>query len=260
MHADRWRAVAACWLAALAFVSADARAAGEPQALDLWLGGRETTVDFFVPTAAAGAATRDAVILAHGFTRHRATMTGHAERLVREGYIVAVPDLPYFWHSGDNAAALRDLVRILLDGKHAPPASRVVLVGFSAGGLAALLAADAPGVAGYVGLDPFDRPSGLGRDAAKKLQLPAYLIRAPSSRCNAFSIAEPWREALPKLVADRVVDHATHCDFESPTDWLCKAACGGTDDARRQSISDALVASVRALLPPRSPQAAPPPD
>ncbi len=222
-------------------------ATAQTKSVDLWLGGRETTVDVVVPDGEA----RDAVVLAHGFTRHRGTLIGHAERLARAGFLVAVPDLPYFWHSGDNARALRDLVRVLVEGKAAPPVARVVLVGFSAGGLAALLAADAPGVAGYVGLDPFDRPSGLGLDAAKKLPLPAYLLRAPSSRCNAFAIAAPWKDALPKLAADRVFDGATHCDFESPTDWLCRAACGGTDEARRKAIGEALDAAVRAMLPPR---------
>lgn len=237
-------------LIALALAPA-APSLGSAQAIDLWLGGRETTVDVFVPAGTAPGSPRDAVILAHGFSRDRGSMAGHGERVAAMGFVVAVPDLPFYWHSGDNARALRDLVRMLRAGKFAPAAQRVVLVGFSAGGLAALLAADEPGVAGYVGLDPFDRPSGLGREAAKKLAVPAYLLRAPSSRCNAFSIAAPWREALPKLVADRVFEHATHCDFEFPTDGLCRAACGGTDDARRKKIAAAMDEAVRALLPPR---------
>jgi len=245
-------AVVTLLAALLCVVMAAARAepqAAAPQAvvpgsIDLWLNERETTVDVFTPAAPA----RDAVILAHGFTRTRITMTGHAERLAREGLLVVAPDLPYFWHSGDNATALRDLIAMLLAGKFAPPVSRVVLVGFSAGALATLLAADAPGVAGYVGLDPFDRPSGIGRDAAKKFDRPAYLLRAPGSRCNAFAVAEPWKTAFPKLVEDRVVPEATHCDFESPTDWVCRSACGGTDDARRKTIGDALDAAVRGIL------------
>jgi dienelactone hydrolase len=237
-------------LAAVAtlLVLAAGQARADARSVDLWLGGRETTVDIFLPPPGTSTPACDAVILAHGFTRSRASMTGHAARLAREGLVVAVPDLPYFWHSGDNAAALRDLVAALSRGTFTPPAARVVLVGFSAGGLAALLAADAPGVVGYVGLDPFDRPSGIGLAAAKKLQLPAYLLRASASACNAYSIAEPWRTAFPKLVMDRVVPGATHCDFEWPTDWLCRAACGGTDDARRKEIGDALVDAVRALL------------
>ena len=237
------RLLAALLCLAAAFAHAQAPAAAA-KSIDLWLNERETTVDVFTPAAPA----RDAVILAHGFTRTRITMTEHAERLAREGLLVVAPDLPYYWHSGDNAKALRDLVAMMLAGKFAPPVSRVVLVGFSAGGLAALLAADSPGVAGYIGLDPFDRPSGIGRDAAKKLERPAYLIRAPGSRCNAFAIAEPWKTAFPKLVQDRVVPEATHCDFESPTDWVCRAACGGSDDARRKTIADAIDGAVRGIL------------
>jgi dienelactone hydrolase len=241
--------VAALFAVLLFFAAASARAetpSPPPKSIDLWLNERETTVDVFTPASPS----RDAVILAHGFTRTRITMTDHAERLAREGLLVVAPDLPYFWHSGDNAQALRHLIAMMLAGKFAPPVSRVVLVGFSAGGLAALLAADAPGVVGYIGLDPFDRPSGLGRDAAKKLQKPAYLIRAPGSRCNAFAVAEPWKTAFPKLAEDRVVPEATHCDFESPTDWVCRSACGGTDEARRKTIADALSAAVRGILAP----------
>jgi dienelactone hydrolase len=241
--------IVALFAAFIAVLTPAAPAMAQTRSIDIWLGGRETTADMFVPERA----TRDAVILAHGFTRHRGTMTAHAERLAREGNLVVVPDMPFFWHSGDNARALRDLVRMLLDGTLAPPVSRIVLVGFSAGGLAALLATDAPGVVGYVGLDPFDRPSGLGLDVAKKLALPAYLLRAPSSRCNAFAIAAPWKDAFPQLAADRVFEGATHCDFEAPTDGLCRAACGGTDEAQRKRIGDALDGAVRALLPARAP-------
>jgi pimeloyl-ACP methyl ester carboxylesterase len=177
-------------------------------------------------------------------------MTGHAERLAAAGFAVAVPDLPFYWHPGDNARALRDLVRLLRAGRLGPAAPRVVLVGFSAGGLAALLAADEAGVAGYVGLDPYDRPGGLGREAAKELAIPAYLLRAPPSRCNAYASAAPWREALAQLRADRVFEQATHCDFEWPTDAICRAACGGTDETRRRAIAAALDAAVIAMLRP----------
>jgi dienelactone hydrolase len=230
-------------------VLACGNACAEPVALDAWLGGRETTVDLYAPAAPA----QDAVILAHGFARHRGTLAGHAERLAREGVLVAVPDLPYFQDPSANAAALRDLVHALVAGKLAPPVARVVLVGFSAGALSALLAADTPGVAGYVGLDPFDRASGLGRDAAAALAVQAHLLRAPASRCNGQAAAAPWKDALPMLVEDRVIVDATHCDFESPTDVLCRAACGGSDDARRSAIADALSEAVRSLLAPRAP-------
>lgn len=74
--------------------------------------------------------------------------------------------------------------------------------GFSAGGLSSLLAADTPGVIGFVGLDPFDRTmtgeaERLGLAAAGRLQTEAMLQRAPS-----HSVA---RQKLPSGSTTRYV-------------------------------------------------------
>lgn len=221
-----------------------------PATLELVLGGRTARVDVRAPEAGRG--SRDAVILAHGFTRSRDTMAGHAAAVARAGYWAVAPDLPYLVDSRDNARAIRDLVAALRNGAAGPPIERIVLVGFSAGGLAALLAADAPGVVGFVGLDPFDRPSGVGRDAARRLETPAWLLRGPSARCNAYSIAEPWVAALPNLVRDQSLAEASHCDFEDPTDRLCEFVCGNADPARQAAVQAFLLEAVRgALAKPR---------
>ncbi len=172
--------------------------------------------------------------------------------LARDGYWVVVPDLPYLMDSRDNAVALRDLIQQLQHGAAGEPLDRFVLVGFSAGGLSALLAADAPGVVGYVGLDPFDRPGGVGLEAARKLTIPAFLLRGPSAACNAYSIAEPWVKALPNLVEDRQFAAASHCDFESPTDRVCTFVCGDTNPRNQAAVSEFLRRSVRRAMPPDS--------
>jgi pimeloyl-ACP methyl ester carboxylesterase len=188
------------------------------------------------------------VILAHGFTRSRETMAGHAAAISRGGLWAVAPDLPYAVDSRDNAKALRDLIAALRGGAAGQPLGRFVLVGFSAGGLAAILAADTPGVVGYVGLDPFDRPGGVGREAARRLQVPVWLLRGPSSRCNAYAIAEPWVEVLPNLVVDRVLPEASHCDFEDPTDRLCEFVCGRADPARQAAVQAFLLEAVRGAM------------
>lgn len=222
-----------------------------PVTLEIALAGRQTQVDVSAPVTAAPK-SRDAVILAHGFTRSRASMTGHAAALARSGLWAVAPDLPFVMDSRDNARALRDLIEALRGGAAGEPLDRFVLVGFSAGGLAALLAADAPGVVGYVGLDPFDRPGGVGLDAARRLQVPVWLLRGPSARCNAYAIAEPWVEALPNLVLDRVHTEASHCDFEDPTDRLCEFVCGRADPVRQAAVQAFLLEAVRgALAAPR---------
>ncbi len=225
---------------------ARAQTAAQPvvRAVELRLAGRQTVIDLYEPLAVS----HDAVVLVHGFTRTRQTMSEHARQLVTLGVLAVAPQMPFFFDSRDNARALRDLIASLRRGDYAPPVTRIVLVGFSAGGLAALLAADAPGVVGYLGLDPFDRPSRIGLDTARRLQTPTELLRAPSSACNAFSIAAPWSTALPRLVADRVLPAASHCDFEAPTDWICRTLCGRPDAARQAVVSEVLRNAARRWL------------
>lgn len=232
-----------------------AHAATVAETLELTLAERRTQVDFYLP--AGKLPPRGAVILAHGFTRTRATMTGHAAALAETGVVAVVPDLPFLTDSRSNARALTDLVARLRRGEDTVPVARVVLVGFSAGGLAALLAADAPGVVGYLGLDPFDRPGGVGRDKAITLTIPARLLWAPASACNAYSIAAPWSKVLRQLEEDRVLEGATHCDFESPTDRLCQMVCGSVDPARQQAVREAILLAVQGWLPTSVSTAAP---
>jgi hypothetical protein len=82
------------------------------------------------------------------------------------------------------------------------------------------------------------------------------LLRAPSSRCNARAVAAPWGKALPALLSDRVIDSASHCDFESPTDWMCRLACGDTDPARQSIVRAGLMEAMDRWLP-REPAADP---
>jgi pimeloyl-ACP methyl ester carboxylesterase len=216
----------------------------QPRTVDVMLDQQPTVADLYGP----GRPTTGAVILVHGFLRTRATMAGHAAALATEGVLAVVPDMPYVTDSRKNARALADLVGQLRAGMLGPAVERVVLVGFSAGGLAALLAADTPGVVGYVGLDSFDRPGGVGLEAARKLATPARLLRAPPSLCNAYSISSPWSAALRTLIEDRVIEGATHSDFESPTDQFVETVCGKADPARQAIVRQTLHQAVREWL------------
>lgn len=215
-----------------------------PIVVDFTLTGRPVQADLYRPEGPP----RGAVVLAHGFLRHRATMAGHADALAQQGLLALVPDLPYITDSRENGAALVELIARIRAGALGQPVDRIVLVGFSAGGLSTLLAAASPGVVGYVGLDAFDRPGGVGLAAAKVLRTPAILLRGPPSFCNAFGIATPWALVLPNLVDERVIDGTSHCDFESPTDSWCTLACGATDPARQRTIREALLTALNRLL------------
>ncbi len=220
--------------------------------------GHRVTLDVY----ATAQAPRGGAILSHGFTRSRRTLAGHAQALADAGVLVLTPDLPCTFDFRCNGRALAALVAQLRQGGvYGPPVERVMLVGFSAGGLSSLLAADAPGVVGYVGLDPFDRvfdrvvdrtASGesqrLGLTTAARLHTEALLLRAPPSSCNAGAVAADWASVLPVLWRDEVIPGATHCDFESPTDWICRLACGDTDPARQQRVRDSLLQAAQRWL------------
>jgi dienelactone hydrolase len=232
-------------------------AAGGPAAaqttMTLSVADREVRLDVHRPAGAV----RGAAILSHGFTRSRTTLGGHAAALAREGVLALTPDLPHTFDFRRNAQALAELVsRLRAGGAFGAPLDRVVLIGFSAGALSSLLAAATPGVVGYVGLDPFDRVSSdgqaLGLDFARGLRTEALLLRAPPSRCNAQAVAQPWGAALQRLREDRLIEGASHCDFESPTDWMCRLACGQTDPRRQAAVREALIEAVRHWLPDRA--------
>lgn len=232
-----WCLLIGAWIMALPVVA-------QVRTLELALTGRVVPVELFYPASSP----RGAVVLAHGFMRSRRNMGGHAAALARAGWLAIVPELPYRTSSRDNARALVELIAQVRAGALGASIDKIVLVGFSAGGLATLLAASSPGVVGYIGLDPFDRPGGEGLAAARTLSTPAVLLRGPAAFCNAYRISEPWSAALPALVEERSIEHASHCDFESPSDRWCTVFCGVTDPARQQEVRSALLAAVQRFL------------
>lgn len=230
--------------AALVATFAFATHANEMRTMDLATGGSSIAVD--VHLAASGAPPRGGVVFAHGLMRSREMMAGFAQEMASRGLVAVAADLPAITDARTNAQALRDVVAALRAGKFSAPVDHVVLVGFSMGGLWSVLAADAPGVVGWVGLDPVDLPDARGLEAARALRIPATLVRAPATPCNAYGSAAPWGKAFAQPAGDTLVADATHCDFESPTDIWCRFFCGESDAAREGRVREALVAAVMA--------------
>ena len=209
------------------------------------INGTSVEVDVYKPIGPQ----KGAAILTHGFTRSRTTMGEHAQALAARGVLAITPDMPCTFDFRCNASAITEMVSLLRNTTTFGSSNqRVMLVGFSAGGLSSLLAADTSGVVGYVGLDPFDRvlsneTERAGITASRKLTTEALILRAPASRCNANAVAAPWGTELKSLWRDELIAGASHCDFEAPSDWKCRLACGDTDPARqlqvRQRILDA---------------------
>lgn len=87
-----------------------------------------------------------------------------------------------------NANAIVALVTAIVVERK-PDTRPVVLIGTSAGGLAALLATDRlQQLALWIGLDPVDA-FGQSRRVAHKLRVPAVVLRAPTGACNVAGSA-----------------------------------------------------------------------
>ena len=190
------------------------------------LAGERVKVDVYRPEdfGATGLA-----ILAHGFTRDRLRDRDLGRALATAGVIAVAPDLPNVVDPFGNAEAVADLVRDLERGAFGlppTPRARIVLIGTSAGGLSTLLAAaNLPGLAGWIGLDPVDG-SGVGIAAAKKVTAPAVVLLADPSVCNLFGSGKSIAQAMPGLVRSERMRGASHCDFEGPTNSFCRTVCG----------------------------------
>jgi dienelactone hydrolase len=214
-----------------------------PQTQVVKINGQTVEVDVYKPVGPQ----KGAAILTHGFTRSRTTMGGHAQALAARGVLAITPDMPCTFDFRCNASAITEMVSLLRNTTtFGGTNQRVMLVGFSAGGLSSLLAADTPGVVGYVGLDPFDRvlpneTERAGITASRKLSTETILLRAPASRCNANAVAAPWGTELKALWRDELIAGASHCDFEAPSDWKCRLACGDTDPARQMQVRQGLL-------------------
>jgi dienelactone hydrolase len=222
------------------------------------LGGDQVAVDVYLPEGEP----LGVAIVAHGFMRDRSRHRHLGRALAEAGVAAVIPDLPNVanqWGTGD---ALADFVRGVEHGMldlPPTPRARVLLIGTSAGGLATVLAASQlPGLGGWIGLDPVDR-LGTGVRAAANLSVPAIVMLGEPSTCNLFRSGHSIAAAAPHLVREEVFPGTSHCDFEAPTNRLCRALCGssrpGMDDVTRKATVAAALDLLGGSVPPPSPQA-----
>lgn len=243
------RSVCAVFVCAMAC----AARAGEPpivtvETYRLPLSGTTQSVDVYrvLDVPPAGVA-----VVAHGFGRSRARHRDLGQALAVAGIVAIVPDLPNVLDLWGNGDALAGFIQRLEEG--AIPAlaverRRLVLMGTSAGGLAAVFAAaDLPGLAGWIGLDPVDR-TGTGERAAARATAPGVVMLADPSMCNLLASGRAIADALPRRLRTLEVEGASHCDFEDPTNRFCEAVCGRSSAATRAAIRSEIVRTALELL------------
>ncbi len=178
------------------------------------------------------------VVWTHGFLRDGASMRGWGELAASHGLrsvvVSTCASSPFAGRHDRNADDLRAVADAVV-GPDAP----VLYAGFSAGGLASLLAAaDDPRTVGVLGLDAVD--SGGLAEGALGLAIPALFLAGDPSSCNAQGNLLPVAERLAEA---RVVPvpYATHGDFELPHDPLVDRLCGRAEPAEaREALRTAI--------------------
>jgi pimeloyl-ACP methyl ester carboxylesterase len=183
------------------------------------------------------------VLLAHGFMRSIDDMAETAEHIASWGVkVYAVPLCTNTFNinhqlNGEAIAAL---------GEALAPAG-AVYSGFSAGGLAAFVAAvNADNVVGYVGLDAVDNAD-LGLGMAGQLDAPARGSIANAGQCNTNNNFLPVYDMVPNAPVMRIVG-AQHFDFEAAACGLGDIACGFCAPAGPETRALALGMSTAAIL------------
>lgn len=203
--------------------------------------GCEVATTRFAPSAPR---TDAVVILAHGFLRDQQRMEGLALALAASG--VTTHTLSFCnsrpWDGGHRANAAD--MRRLADRLGAPP---VIYAGFSAGGLSALIAAgEDPRALGVLALDLVDDGDGLGAKTAAGLDRPLIGLTGEPAACNAQSNGLAVYAASRQARVTHILG-ARHCDFEAPTDWLCRSVCGADDEGAESRRGDIIRRSVAAV-------------
>ncbi len=241
-------------------------------AVDVEQGERVTTAGdsiaycLFIPRAAGAPADPPypAVVISHGFARGKQYHAETACALAQRGFIVLTPNLVSLL--GGEPAQLRNIDNLAdhvrwLRGRAADETDalsgmldpeRIGLVGHSAGGsisfeAAIELAAAGDDAAALMLLDgvPWERTI----DRAADLTIATFAsVRSEPGDCNRDGHILEDLSGLNFSTREIRVVGATHCDPESPTDFLCELACSGSDEQVRAAYQELIYAFLHDVL------------
>lgn len=172
--------------------------------------GCDLDFEIFTPATSLSDAT---VFMAHGFMRSVPDQGPMASHAASFGVTVVTVSLCTNGFVGvdhqRNGEAIAQLGQAMFTGDR-------VYTGFSAGGLAAFVAAATdPGATGFVGLDPVDNGT-IGADAAVGFSVPILAAIAEPGQCNTNNNFVPVFATLDGSRVVRVVG-AGHFDYEQET-------------------------------------------
>ncbi len=181
------------------------------------------------------------IVLSHGFARSPENHLTLAYHLASWGFVVVLPEslsLADHQANGEDLAAI--WIPYMIEDSPAAGVvddARIGLMGHSAGGMATLIGASiVPDLKAVLGLDVTDSGKA-GVDAAPLLAAPTAFLAGDPSLCNSDGNGRAVYEASAASPSWWLgITSASHCDFESDTDWLCTLACGSEDEGRQTLI------------------------
>ncbi len=188
-----------------------------------------------VSTSASNAPT---VLIAHGFFRSPDNMIEWGNHLATWGVNALVIEMCTLFDHQTNGMVLSEIPSAL-------GISDYLYLGFSAGGLASLVAGANSSPLGIVTLDPVEDMNGTGSTIGQ-INVPVVGVIGEPSDCNSQNNGITLLQSVGASTILRVTD-ADHCDFEGPTDETCEdglfgiGACANTlanisDDSIRGTI------------------------
>lgn len=205
----------------------------------------------FTPENIESLENQTLVVIGHGFFRSQYRQKEMAKHFASWGIWTATMDFcnsrPWNGHHDRNGA---DMVLLTNELK----AEKVIYTGFSAGGLAAFIAASLDErTQAYLGLDMVDNFDKAIK-AAPKIKAPVFGLVAESSACNAknnglAAYLEFNKQNTPETSQLLRVHGASHCDFEFPYDGKCSYACGKTRKPfERKDVQSSILALSTSML------------
>jgi hypothetical protein len=204
--------------------------------------GCEVAYTYFRPSVGAQEVP---VILGHGFMRSKKRMEPLAQHLASWGLsVVNVESCNSKFWAGNHDRNGADMVAVA----EKIGTCQVIYAGFSAGGLAALVAANLDSnTLAFFGLDMVDN-KGLGKKIAQNLTVPFYGLVAAPSACNANNNGlDSYALAQHSNVIK--VEDTSHCHFEFPVDGKCSFMCGkGETRFSREMIQQSIFGLTTAFL------------
>ena len=181
------------------------------------------------------------LIIAHEFVSSHDYLANLSQHYASWGIRVATMNLLH--SSLSDNSAIQDAEDLVWLSDELFGGGPVIYAGYSAGGLRSIIAsAQDSDVVAFLGLDLVDFNS-LSQQYAQNIDAPVYGLAGEPSTCNseANGLGAYNQANNAKLIR---VTEADHCDFQSPTSFLCGLLC---DRENIEFNSDEIQALIRTL-------------